>query len=83
LASLAKELEQSRKEIEDPQPAKKKFCPKIQTLSSNVKVTQRGEKARRTRPMKVRNRAETQMLVNCLELQVEKLKRELTGRDLA
>jgi len=33
--------------------------------------------------MKVRNGAETQILVNSLELQVEKLKSELFGRDLA
>jgi len=52
-------------------------------LGSNVKVSQRYEKARGARPMKVRNGAETQMLVNSLELQVEKLKRELVGRDRA
>jgi len=33
--------------------------------------------------MKVRNGVETQILVNSLELQVEKLKSELSGRDLA
>jgi len=83
LTSLTKELEKSKKEIEDLQPEIKKYCPKIRTLSSNGKFTQKDEKAKGRRTMKYRNGAETQMLVNSLEQQVEKLKSELSGRDLA
>eukprot|EP00495_Collosphaeridae_sp_1-RS-2012_P001987 TRINITY_DN177_c0_g2_i6.p1 TRINITY_DN177_c0_g2~~TRINITY_DN177_c0_g2_i6.p1 ORF type:complete len:66 (+),score=16.28 TRINITY_DN177_c0_g2_i6:188-385(+) len=61
---------------------KKKYCSKNQKEGSNVEFYQKDEKARGKRQTKVRNGAETQILVNSLELQVEKLKSELNGKDL-
>jgi len=83
LTRFTKEQEQSRKKVEDLQPEKIKRLEKIQMLNSSLIVAHTGGKIRGNRPIKVLNGCETQVLVDSLEQQVEKLKSELKGRELA